>query len=153
MEQITSPEEILALFQAHSECERRMDLEGTMDSVASVPRYELHPLGLEIRGREAVREFYRRTFPNLSARRGSVRRSYSYGERSLAVEILTSLQDDEPEFPGHPSVGVVEFDEEGLVTSERLYYDDGLAQMVLETLGPDFDSIEGVSCRYRPRPG
>src|SRR5262245_26534536 len=107
---------LLEMLQAHSACERRMDVAGTMDTVGLNPSWELHPLGLEIRGRDAIREFYRRTLSSsLSARRGSVVRGYTYGDRSITVEQLVSVHGDPVGFSGHPSIAVAEFDDQGLV--------------------------------------
>lgn len=110
------------------------------------PVYEIHPPGLRLVGRDAVREFYRRSFaviaPKVKARR---ERAFGHGDNLLMTEAAYTMLVDGAQHLGR-SVTVVTFDEsDRLVCCERTYLaTPHQVALFEETLGSDFRELPGA---------
>ncbi|MCX4781662.1 hypothetical protein [Streptomyces sp. NBC_01264] len=59
-----SASEMRQLVGKHSDCETRLDLHGTLNTLVEHPVYEFHPARLRLEGREKVERFYQEHFDN-----------------------------------------------------------------------------------------
>lgn len=130
-----------ALFK-HGLMELEQDLDGTMDTVAPEPHYELMCLGWRLEGRVAVREMYRRMYAGpqpLSADQRIVGAS----PNSMTIEVAVQFDCHEPGVISH-DLTVLTF-EDGLVKSERFYTDPNFTDAMRRAYGEDFGDVPGVS--------
>jgi hypothetical protein len=146
----------LAMVRKHMDAEIRQDIEGVMATLVDNPYYEIHPLGLRISGKEAVREMYRKLLPG----------SFTYIVQSRAMTFNTGdpnhvwLGPDGVvirEFctvqpPTGPSFEISEmaiFSFDGpLLKGEQFYCNAPLAGLFKGALGADFEALPGVERMY-----
>lgn len=123
----------------HLQAEWSSDLEATMATIhPREPWQVIHGLGVDVRGFEAVRDYYARRFDNWPGPgmehfdRVTVTEACAYLECRLSLE-------PQGEFAGRaaegrkldvPAVIVIDF-EEGLVVGETVYLDSALARVQL----------------------
>ncbi|MBJ18018.1 MAG: hypothetical protein GY910_28685 [bacterium] len=55
-----SAQEVDALARAHADCEERGEFSDLMATLVEDPLYEFHPLGVQIKGAEAILRYYER---------------------------------------------------------------------------------------------
>lgn len=131
-------------FTTHGEAELALDLEATMATLTADPLYELVTVGWEVRGRDAVREMYRRLFAGYNTRVvSSTARIFAVAPNALCREGFTVLKTDTDPVTYH-SIAVVPFDGD-LISGERLYADVPNAGLMRTALGSDFGDVPGVT--------
>lgn len=140
-----SVEELDRLLDIHARAEFALDYDATMDSVVDDPMYELHPQGLRINGRSAVREMYQRILPVYMANvRRPELRVKAYGDNSVIAEYKFAIRQPDGGWLSAYRMGIVEFAEDGRVYSERDYQSPAMADMMTSALGEDFYDVPGV---------
>lgn len=132
---------------AHEIAELEQDVEATMATLAPNPHYELAFVGLAIDGEEAVRETYRRIlFGNEGRDVAAERRIHAVAANTLLREAYMTFNTREGERVNGLYLVVMSFDPEAkLISGERMYTDPVFGQMMTEQLGPDFESLPGVT--------
>jgi hypothetical protein len=148
--------DMIALVRAHMDAEIRQDIDAVMATLIADPYYEIHPLGLRIRGQSAVREMYKRLLPG----------SFDYIVESRAMTFNTG--DPRHVWIGPDGVVIREFCivqppaggrfeisemaifavEGSLLRGEQFYCNQPLARLFKGALGPDFASLPGVEQIY-----
>lgn len=137
-------EEIEKVLYAHEAVEAAVDLEGTMATVVDDPYYELPINGLQIAGREAVYELYRRTLPFFDKLEISAeKRVHGLAPNTLCREAHVTVSVNGERVTGNYSV-VIEV-RDNLIAGERLYTDPFFARLFAESLGNDFINVPGVA--------
>ena len=138
--------EMEEVLLAHEIAELEQDVEATMATLAPDPHYELAGLGLAIDGEDAVRETYRRILPDSGRDVAAERRVHAVAANTLLREAFMTFNTLEGERVTGLYLVVMAFDSERkLISGERMYMDPLFAQMMREQLGPDFESLPGVS--------
>ncbi|MCV7065889.1 nuclear transport factor 2 family protein [Mycolicibacterium farcinogenes] len=129
-----------ALFR-HGLMELERDLDGTMDTVAANPHYELMNVGWRLEGREAVREMYRRMYAGPEPL-SSEQRIVGAAPNSMTIEVAVHFDCFEPDTVSR-DLTILTF-EDGLVASERFYTDPNFTEAMRRALGEDFGEVPGV---------
>ncbi len=124
-------ESLLTVARAHAEAEGNGDMERTMGTLGADPVYELLPIGLELRGRDAARRYYEHFFADFQHRIESYSmRSEWVTDEGLGQEyqILVKGPDGVRRYD---IVGILTFGSDGLLSGERLYASDDLFRMMV----------------------
>jgi len=147
---------MIAMVRKHMDAEIRKDIDGVMATLISEPYYEIHPLGLRIRGQAAVREMYKRLLPG----------SFDHIVESRAMTFNTGDPNDlwigpdgvvirefcivQP--PGGEPFEISEmaiFSFQGdLLKGEQFYCNEPLTKLFRGALGPEFTELPGVQRIY-----
>jgi len=129
-------ERMVQLGMEHELCEFSADMEGLIATLVDVPVYELHPRGVRITGRDAVRAFYSKTIPifqQFDEREKEVKTrkvlSLAFGESHVACEVESDFT-----FPNGISkrvqfLAVVEYRDDAIY-GERVYSDAEFAKVM-----------------------
>lgn len=141
-----SIDELDKFWHAHAEPEFAIDLDAIMATVVDDPMYEFHPLGFRIEGVAAVREMYARLLPVYMAtvRRAELR-CKSYGDDFIIAEYKFMIRQPGNVWLPAYRMGIMEFAEDGRVTSERDYFSPAQGDMVRDALRDDFVDVPGVT--------
>jgi hypothetical protein len=134
--------EMIAKCDHHMKVELDADLEGLMATLGSNPVWG-PPEGPNIVGRDAVRAHYAGI---LKPGRHEARRLRSWideGRQEAASEYVVGVHTDDGRYFEFPVVQIVEFDENGLFKSERLYYDE--SRRPIDVLPADYLASLGAS--------
>ncbi|NMO03527.1 hypothetical protein HH308_20125 [Gordonia sp. TBRC 11910] len=141
-----SKKEMEEILLVHEIAELEMDVEATLATLAPNPHYELASLGLAIDGIDAVRETYRRILPNQSRDVAAEKRVHAVASNTLLREAHMSFNNLDGERVNGLYLVVMAFDPAlKLISGERMYMDPNFGKMMSEQLGPDFESLPGVS--------
>lgn len=134
----------LEVIHAHAAAEFANDVEATMATVCENPWYELVGLGLLLEGREAVREWYRRSLPAMTEREvvgeprvDGIAPDTMMSEYYVCVTVggvVTKCR----------CLAVISL-EGDLFKGERIYSDPFLSELWAKDLGDDFDKVPGVT--------
>jgi hypothetical protein len=144
--QLLTLKEIEEILHAHETAEEANDLEGTMATVVVDPHYELPVMGVKLDGRQAVREFYRRTLPRMTQRDvHATMRVHGLAANTLLREAYVHLEIDGQMITGNYCAVLLVDPEQRLIAGERVYMDPWFTKILLEDLGPDFEQVPGVS--------
>jgi ketosteroid isomerase-like protein len=142
------PEEALELVMRHAECELRCDWDGALATMTDNPYYLYYPLGLRIRGREAIKEHWQRLLstPGLGASAISAKLKNWVLDDSVVTmsEWLVDVAD------GHVrsrTYALFRF-ADGLIESESIYADGDTEDLMASALSGDFLSRQGVQRLY-----
>jgi hypothetical protein len=120
-------EKMLELGRRHAEIEARRDLDALMATLVADPVYEFHPLGLTLRGGEAVRRYYAQFFENFMAHIERYELVDEWvNERSVVQEYEITLRFDGV-LETHRTIGIL-FAEGELLGGERIYGDEALVR-------------------------
>ncbi len=140
-----TPDQIDEYFERHLRAEQAVDFEAVMGTVAEAAAFELHPLGIVVVGRDAIRQYYERTLPTYipNVKRSGFRLR-SYGGNFIVLEASFAIKQPDSSWRSAFRMGVIEFDGEGQVIAERSYVSDALRDMLLRTLGDQFLEVPGV---------
>jgi hypothetical protein len=141
-----SPENLAELVALHSYYEHENDLDGLMASISGSPFWEIHPLGMRIEGREAVRTYYPYSIagvvPNILSRS---RRLVGFGENAMMYESAYRVRHaDGQEAFGQATI-IFEFDDDGMCRSERVYGGGAMIKLLEEALPSSLWSVPGIS--------
>jgi hypothetical protein len=124
-------EKMVAVARAHADAEGRGDMDGTMGTLGADPVYELLPIGLALRGRDAARQYYEHFFADFSRRiAGYSLRSEWVTDEGLGQEYQMSVNG--PDGPRRfDIIGILTFGDDGLLSGERLYASDELFKIMV----------------------
>jgi SnoaL-like protein len=129
-------DQLVDLAHRHAAVEAQGDMEATMATLGDDPVYELLPVGLVFRGRDAARTYYEYFFSTFRpmARRGELRAEYTSDE-GVAQEYVLSVTLPDGTEERHPLVSVLTFGESAL-SGERVYASERLLRLLF---GPAYD--------------
>jgi hypothetical protein len=131
----TDREKLVAVARAHAEAEGRGDMDGTMGTLGADPVYELLPIGLVLRGRDAARTYYEHFFADFAPRiRGYSLRSEWITDEGLGQEYQMTVKGSEG-LRRFDIIGMLNFGTDGLLSGERLYASDELFT-IMSVVGP-----------------
>lgn len=118
------------LVQKHSELETNLDLEGVLETLIENPIYEFHPARLRLEGKENIRQFYRDHFDSFFPLiKSHVMINECWDTHSACMEYDLYLK--EPHDPSRAyRIMVVLSENNSLLTGERFYVDNDLAQLM-----------------------
>ena len=129
-------EELIAVAHAHAAAEARDDFETTMATLDDDPRYELLPIGLAFRGRDAACVYYEHFFANVKPRvAGYELRNEWVNDAGLAQEYVIDVRRPDGGVDRHPVLSILTFGTAAL-SGERLYASETLLRFLF---GPAFD--------------
>lgn len=130
----TDRETLVAVAHAHAAAEGAGDMDATMATLVENPVYELQPIGLVLRGREAVREYYEYFFSDFSRRiSGFALRSEWVTDEGVGQEYQIFVKG--PDGPRRfDIIGILTFGPNGLLSGERLYASEELYRMMFGPL-------------------
>jgi carboxymethylenebutenolidase len=140
-------QELFDAADRHLQAEYTGDLDATMATVGPDPDFYFAPVGLRIRGRVAVREFYREMFAaGLHHFESNMLGRWVGDERTVILQIDTVMNLTGKflgvSFEGTRRVKIEQvaiiFVEDGLIAGERLYFDVASVyrQLGIERLPP-----------------
>jgi len=145
---VTTPlraKERLELIAHHAECELRRDWEGALATMTADPIYVHYPLGLRIRGREAVVEQWKRlvALPGFAEMVTSATvRNWVLDDLAVSMyEWLIDLGDGQS--VAKNSYAVFRF-VDGLIESETIYANSETDAVMRPAFGEDFLALPGV---------
>jgi hypothetical protein len=143
-------EAILEVWNLHTQPELEQDLDAVMETIPEDVDYELHPLGLRITKRAAVREMYARVLPRLFERiERHENRCMWVGEAGIASEDVFDVRMSDGEIRKMACVTICPIDvDRKVIGGERVYFTQEFAEVAEDALGPDFANIDGVSRLY-----
>ena len=125
----------------HIEAEARDDLEGTLATLAADPVYELWPLGLQMRGLDRLRRYYRHFFevarPHIA---DYVVHGLCYGETSMISEITLTWRYDDGSTRQFRNATVLVYGEGG-IAGERMYAEPEFFRLLLGPVLADLEPI------------
>ncbi len=121
--------DLVAVARAHAAAEAVGDLETTLATLEADPVYELWPLGVAFRGRDAARVYYEHFFANVRPLvSGYELRNEWVNDHGLAQEyVIEFRRPDGAE--RHPVIGILTFGTSAL-SGERLYGSDRLFRLL-----------------------
>jgi hypothetical protein len=124
-------EKMVAVARAHAEAEGRGDMDGTMATLGADPVYELLPIGLVLRGRDAAHTYYEHFFADFSRRiTGYSLRAEWVTDEGLGQEYQMTVKGPNGPRP-FDIIGMLNFGNDGLLSGERIYASDELFQMMV----------------------
>jgi hypothetical protein len=138
-------EQKLELITRHAACEVRSDWDGALATMIDQPYYEFYPLGLRVRGRDAVVEMWKR----LAAIPGFVETLTSTKIRNWVLEdsIVSKweriLELGDGQTLTKTSYGLFHFSG-GLIESETILGDSDTSAFVRPAFDEEFLSLPGV---------
>jgi hypothetical protein len=117
-------EELVAIARAHATAEARDDFETTMATLDDDPVYELLPVGLAFRGRDAARTYYEHFFTHVKPMvTGYELRNEWSNDRGLAQEYVIDFRPSGAPVERHHVLSILTFGVAAL-SGERLYASD-----------------------------
>ena len=126
----------------HMRMELDADIDGLMATLGANPVWG-PPEGPNIVGRDAIHAHYKAI---LKPGRHEARRLRTWvdeGRQEAASEYVVGVHTDDGRFFEFPVVQIVEFDDEGRMKSERLYYDE--SRRPVDILPADYLALLGAS--------
>jgi hypothetical protein len=124
-------DELVQIAHAHAEAEARDDFETTMATLEADPVYELLPMGVAFRGRDAARTYYEHFFSTVkSLVVGYELRNEWVNDRGLAQEYRIDFRGPGGTVESHPVMSILTFGETAL-SGERIYASDRLLELLL----------------------
>ncbi|GEE01684.1 hypothetical protein nbrc107696_21300 [Gordonia spumicola] len=137
--------EMEEILLAHEIAELEQDVEATMATLVENPHYELVFFGLQVDGRDAIREVYKRIL-NDAGGVAAEKRVHAVAPNTLIREAHMTFTDDDGERINGLYLVVMSFDPETKkISGERMYQDPNFAGLMAKNLGPDFENLPGVS--------
>lgn len=132
--------ELVEIARRHAEREAAADLEGTLATLEAEPVYELHPVGLRLRGMELTRRYYEDFFERALPRTlGYELRTEWVGESGLLQEYditCRTARGDET----FRVLSILKFGQHAL-SGERLYADEQFFRFLF---GPLWSELEPI---------
>ena len=134
--------EFVRIAHAHAAAEADDDLETTMATLEADPVYELLPMGVAFRGRDAVRAYYEHFFSTVKPMVvGYELRNEWVNDRGVAQEYRIDFRGEGGTVERHPVIGILMFGETALA-GERIYGSDRLLELLV---GPALASARAIS--------
>jgi hypothetical protein len=148
--------EMIAMVRAHMDAEIRQDIDAVMETLIADPYYEIHPLGLRIRGQAAVREMYARLLPGsfdyivesraMTFNTGDPKNVW-IGPDGVVIREFCIVQPPEGERFEISEMAIFSF-EGRLLRGEQFYCNEPLTRLFKSALGPQFEHLQGVERIY-----
>jgi len=122
---------MVAVARAHAAAERDGNIDATMATLDDDPVYELQPIGLTFRGRDAARRYYEHFFADCRPRmRGSELRSEWITDRGMLQEYTLHVGEPDGTTRRHDVVAILTFGRNGKLSGERLYASETLIRFL-----------------------
>ena len=126
---------MVAVARAHVAAERLADIEATLATLDGDPLYELLPMGVTFRGRDAARRYYEHFFANCRPRiKASEMRSEWITDRGVLQEYTLYVDELDGSRTRHDLVSVLSFGTAGKLSGERIYASDALIRFMFAPL-------------------
>lgn len=148
--------EMLAMVRQHMDAEIRQDIDAVMATLVKEPYYEIHPLGLRIRGQSAVREMYKKLLPGsfdyivesraMTFNTGDPANVW-VGPDGVVIREFCIVQPPKGERFEISEMAIFSFEGE-LLKGEQFYCNAPLAELFKGALGPEFGKLAGVERLY-----
>jgi hypothetical protein len=125
---------LVDVAHAHAAAEEAGDIETTMATLDDDPLYELLPMGVGLRGRDAAREYYEHFFAHCMPRiQGFTLRSEWITDEGVGQEYQLIV--DGPDGPArHDIIGILTFGTGEKLSGERIYASDELLRIMFGPL-------------------
>ena len=133
---------MIAVAHAHAAAEEAGDIDATMATLDDDPFYELLPMGVGMRGRAAVQQYYEHFFANCMPKVTDYRlRSEWVTDEGVGQEYQLTL--DNGSGPQRfDIIGILTFGTNGRLSGERIYASDELIRILF---GPMLDLTEKLA--------
>lgn len=128
----TDLDAMIAVAHAHAAAEEAGDIEATMATLDDDPAYELLPMGVVLRGRDAARQYYEHFFANCMPKVMGYRlRSEWVTDEGVGQEYQLTL--DNGAGPRRfDIIGILTFGTNGRLSGERIYASDELIRILFD---------------------
>jgi len=146
---VLSSDDVEALARSHADLEERGDFERLMSTLVARPVYEYHPLGVQLRGADAILRYYQR-----------VRARYNpYIEDSELVELIAGTSGAVLEYAIRLRINEVTVDDRliavmpvkhNLFTGERIYSSERVLRLLLGEMIDEVEEIPSFSTLVPP---
>lgn len=137
---VWTPEAMRELGMRHAQLEAEGALDAVMETLVADPVYEFWPIGLRMRGRDAVRRYYEHLIGTFYGQQKSYRLIEEWlSERSLAQE-YEMVVEFETGLETHHVIGIL-FARDGLLGGERIW---GSKAILKKMVGPVWDELEEI---------
>ena len=121
----------VAVAHAHAAAEADGDIEQTMATLDENPVYEIQPMGVSLRGRDAARAYYEYFFAEFMPRiSGYDLRGEWITDEGVGQEYVIHVDKGDGSTTHHPIIGILTFGRGGKLSGERLYASDELIRMM-----------------------
>jgi len=127
---------------AYAQCFMDGDFDGMLEHLVDEPVFDLHPMGIRITGRDAVRERSKRLFPLATQNDLRTAQSHRITASTAGQDVLIHEFSNEYVFPDGAvrrcyTIAVIPFEGDKMV-GERVYSDQHLGRLRKQLLGDDF---------------
>jgi hypothetical protein len=147
---------MLAMVRKHMDAEVAQNIDAVMATLVKDPYYEIHPLGLRIRGQAAVRRMYELLLPGsfdyiveskaMTFNSGDPKNLW-IGPDGVVIRESCIVQPPTGERFEISEMAIFSFDG-SLLKGEQFYCNAPLSELFKQALGPDFEKIAGVERLY-----
>jgi hypothetical protein len=147
---------MLEMVRKHMDAEIRQDIEAVMATLVADPYYEIHPLGLRIRGPLAVREMYKKLLPGsfdyiveskaMTFNTGDPANVW-IGPEGVVIREFCTVQPPSGARFEISEMAIFSFDG-ALLKGEQFYCNAPLSELFKNALGPEFEKLAGVERLY-----
>ena len=127
----------------HARLEAERDLAGTLATLTADPHYEFWPVGLGMRGRDAVERYYTHLFAEFIPRTRSYTLLSEWANEDSVAQEYEIVLDWDGELESHRVIGVLVRDGR-LLGGERVYASKHCARRML---GPLYDELTPLVAR------
>lgn len=133
---------LIAVAHAHAAAEDAGDIDATMATLDDDPLYELLPMGVAMRGREAARQYYEHFFSNCRPKiTGYQLRSEWVTDEGVGQEYQLFV-DNGVGPQRFDIIGILTFGSNGRLSGERIYASDELIKILF---GPVLDRTRKIT--------
>lgn len=140
---ISAPDALQALLSQKEAGEAAEDLDAILAAFSASPVFEFRPVGLQIAGAAAVRDFYSQMVANFVTKVAGFRAVETYWyDDGMAMEEEITVSNDDGSTTIHRFVVTTGVGEDGKLWGERLY---GSEDFFRELLGDMFDKAEPLA--------
>jgi hypothetical protein len=146
----------IALVRRHMDAEVAQDIDAVMRTLVDIPYYEIHPLGLRIQGKSAVREMYKRLLPGsfdhivesraMTFNTGDPKNLWS-GPDGVVIRESCMVQLPDGERFEISEMAIFSLEGES-IRGEQFYCNGPLARLFKIALGEEFKDLPGVERMY-----
>ena len=135
-------EQLIDIAHAHAQAEAEDDFETTMATLEDDPVYELQPMGVAFRGRDAAKVYYDHFFANVKPIiAGYDLRGEWANDQGVAQEYVIHFRLADGTEESHPVMSILTFGKTAL-SGERLYASERLLHLLL---GPALDLAQPIA--------
>ena len=135
---------LIDVAHAHLAAEGAADFDAALATFEGEPVYELLPVGLRMRGMNAVRRYYRHflaeVVPRMMADKTIVHGTW-LGETGFCIECTVFYRHDGGHEQPFRILGILKFGENAL-TGERVYADEALLRLMFAAVWDEMEPME-----------